>query len=172
MSDSSTISDDLVDHVPDPGDSDEQQLVRYLSEHSDECPLCNYNLRGVTRAICPECGHGLKLTVGLTDLLIWPWAAMAVALCLLAGLGLMCLFMVILEGMPPDNGAPWSVLVRDLTIYVFMASVPIAAAVVFLRKRILRMPTSKQKTLAWSCIGICIVNFTLFFVSMAIAMRT
>ncbi len=36
-------------------------LRAYLAENDASCPRCRYNLRGVTRAICPECGTFLDV---------------------------------------------------------------------------------------------------------------
>lgn len=41
----------------------EQHFVRhYLAERDVPCPKCKYNLRGVQRAACPECGGVLDMT--------------------------------------------------------------------------------------------------------------
>jgi len=41
-------------------------LLNYLQTHDAACPLCQYNLRNLTVPLCPECGRGVKLMVGLT----------------------------------------------------------------------------------------------------------
>lgn len=47
--------------VPVPPDDD---LLRQFLAHTDAlCPVCRYNLRGLTRGICPECGYHLTLTI-------------------------------------------------------------------------------------------------------------
>jgi len=33
------------------------RVTGYLAQHDFECPLCEYNLRGVGAARCPECGR-------------------------------------------------------------------------------------------------------------------
>ncbi len=56
----------------------QHMLLDFLREHDSPCPLCGYNLRAVTRPICPECGQELVLTVGATRLgLGWLLAAVA-----------------------------------------------------------------------------------------------
>lgn len=45
--------------------SDETELLLHFLAHRDHaCPKCDYNLRNLTRPICPECGEALALTVG------------------------------------------------------------------------------------------------------------
>lgn len=68
-------------------------LLDFLSDNDAACPLCGYNLRALTRPVCPECKHDLTLTVGLAGgrlRLGWLLAALApgifcgIAACLLA----------------------------------------------------------------------------------------
>lgn len=53
-------------------------LLDYLHDHDAECPVCSYNLKSLTRPVCPECGHELKLTVGAANLRLG-WLLVAVA---------------------------------------------------------------------------------------------
>jgi hypothetical protein len=56
----------------------QDMLLAFLREHDADCPVCGYNLRALTRPICPECGQDLVLTVGTTRLrLRWLLAAVA-----------------------------------------------------------------------------------------------
>ncbi len=43
-------------------------LLDFLREHDANCPVCGYNLRALTRPICPECNQELVLTVGVRRL--------------------------------------------------------------------------------------------------------
>ena len=58
-----------------------QMLLDFLRECDADppaCPVCRYNLKGLTRPFCPECGQELKLTVGAAHLRIgWLFAAVA-----------------------------------------------------------------------------------------------
>lgn len=148
-------------------DADESRLIDFLADHDCDCPLCHYNLRGLTSAHCPECGQHVKLTVGLADLLMWPWACMAVASCLCAGLGLMCVFMLALQGLPPATDSNVVTWIRDVSIYGFIAAIPIAIAVIIKRRSILRLNPARQKRIAWTCITL----FAAFFITMAITFQ-
>lgn len=56
----------------------EELLLDFLRDHDAPCPVCNYNLRALTKPICPECGHSLALTVSAAKLRIgWLLAAVA-----------------------------------------------------------------------------------------------
>ncbi|MCH9058386.1 MAG: hypothetical protein IIB55_07145 [Planctomycetes bacterium] len=55
-------------------------LRAYLGGHDEPCPMCEYNLRGLTGTVCPECGEALRLRVSLSE------PKMAAYLCGLIGL--------------------------------------------------------------------------------------
>ena len=60
-------------------EADVIRLVEFLATRDAPCPLCGYNLHGLTRDICPECGRQLQLSVGLTDPFLRAWVILAVA---------------------------------------------------------------------------------------------
>lgn len=41
----------------------EGTVVAFLADRDETCPVCQYNLRGLTRAVCPECGVALRMGV-------------------------------------------------------------------------------------------------------------
>lgn len=56
----------------------QELLLAFLREHDAACPVCGYNVRALTRPICPECRHDLVLTVGAAQPPIgWLFAAVA-----------------------------------------------------------------------------------------------
>jgi len=56
----------------------QEMLLDFLREHDAECPVCGYNLKALTRPLCPECGQELTLTVGAKRLrLAWLLIALA-----------------------------------------------------------------------------------------------
>ncbi len=53
-------------------------LLEFLRDHDVVCPVCGYNLRALTRPVCPECRQELVLTVGVRRLgLAWLFVAIA-----------------------------------------------------------------------------------------------
>jgi hypothetical protein len=42
----------------------QEMLLDFLREHDAACSVCGYNLRALTRPVCPECRQDLTLTVG------------------------------------------------------------------------------------------------------------
>jgi hypothetical protein len=56
----------------------QEMLIDFLREHDAACPVCGYNVRALTRPICPECKQELVLTVGAARLRLgWLFAAVA-----------------------------------------------------------------------------------------------
>ncbi len=56
----------------------QEMLLEFLRDHDAACPVCGYNVRSLTRPICPECRQELVLTVGVLRLrLAWLLAAVA-----------------------------------------------------------------------------------------------
>lgn len=51
--------------VGDAPHADETRLLlEFLRDRDADCPACGYNLRNLTRPVCPECRETLALTVG------------------------------------------------------------------------------------------------------------
>ena len=67
------------EHIPKVGPRHaESMLLEFLREHESACPVCGYNLKALTRPICPECGQELVLTVGAARVRLgWLLAAVA-----------------------------------------------------------------------------------------------
>lgn len=56
----------------------QELLLEFLREHEAGCPVCGYNLKALTRPVCPECGQDLVLRVGAGRLRLG-WLLVAVA---------------------------------------------------------------------------------------------
>jgi len=46
---------------------DDIVLIDWLKDRDAACPLCAYNIRGLTTPRCPECGQVLRLSVTLAE---------------------------------------------------------------------------------------------------------
>ncbi len=56
----------------------QEMLLEFLRDHDAACSVCGYNVRSLTRPICPECRQELVLTVGVLRLRLgWLLAAVA-----------------------------------------------------------------------------------------------
>lgn len=121
----------------------EQYLITYLREHEDNCPLCGYNLRGLTRPVCPECGRGIVLTVGLQDTFSYAWAVALIGQALSGGMGAFLLMMYCLgEGPPMHRPA------ERYACTMFLLALPVTGILLLVRRRFYRLPVGVQRLLA------------------------
>src|SRR3954468_17440650 len=83
--------------------ADAHALVAFVRERDVTCPLCRYNLRGLTSTRCPECGRELRLTVGLVEQRQGAWLTAQIAVTAAAGIGVLVLLMILTQGWPMGN---------------------------------------------------------------------
>ena len=139
--------------------SDEAALLDYLRDRDVACPLCTYNLRGLTTCRCPECGRELQLSVGLVEPRIGAWVTCLVAVTAAGGLGLMAILSIVAHG--------WDVLFttegpgQTFAIIYFPASVPLVPALIVFRRRYRRLSQTIQWTLACVAIASTAVAFAM-----------
>lgn len=143
-------------------------LLNFLSDHEAACPLCGYNLKALTRPVCPECRHELGLTVGAPNLRLG-WYLMTIAPGFFSGIATVFVTTMIIIHLVMI-GSTWAVI-------TMMASFGWAsgiAAIFLARKRgrvwFLSLPASRQRTIAVStwlthiaALGIIIMLGVVFF---------
>ena len=142
--------------------TDELALVEFLRERDVECPLCGYNLRQLQRARCPECGRDLELRVGLAEPRQGAWLMAQVAVTGAGGIGLIALVSCTMHGWPDARRFQW---VMNLQFAYYLAAIPIAAALLWQRRRYLRMPRAWQWTSAWIAAIVTFVSIFAFVVT-------
>ncbi len=133
--------------------SDEAILLDWLKDRDAACPLCAYNIRGLTTPRCPECGQVLRLSVSLAEPYLKAWVALIAGLLPPAGVGMIFIFLFCYEF--ARNGfrifahmdfsdvfsGPGFALVH------VVSCVPLSIAAIFLRRRFLRW----SRTIQLSC---------------------
>ena len=139
---------DLIADEP-AGVPETRLLTEYLATRDAACPLCGYNLRGLTSPRCPECGRRLRLSIGLTEPYLGAWVLMAAATCAAGGTGVFFTLMVAAAGWPQVYGSEAKTFFLNIALLYFMASIPVAVAVVVARRRLMRLKTDAQWTIAW-----------------------
>src|SRR4051812_2658518 len=84
----SELDQPRAESAADAGDAETAYLLNYLATHDAACPLCKYNLRGLTVPRCPECGREIRLAVGMKEPYLRALVTTLVALCISAGCGI------------------------------------------------------------------------------------
>ena len=131
-------------HVVSREVGDELALREFLRDRDVPCPLCGYDLRGLTIPRCPECGQPLKLGVGLAEPVLKTWIVMIVPLLAWGGVGFLFWTIMLRVGEWPRT--------RDgfqRVLIVLLAVSPVFAVVgLTTRKKFLRMPIESQWSIA------------------------
>ena len=139
-------------------DDADERLVAYLAAHHASCPLCRYNLRGLTSARCPECGQALRLTVGLAEPFLRAWIMLVVSAWAGAGVGLLFLVAILIQGFP--SGQP----PICMAILCLTADIPVGVLSLILRRRFLKLMRSHQWTIAFASVAFTGVGYLLFMI--------
>jgi len=90
-----------------PGADETELLLEFLRDRDAACPACGYNLRDLTRPVCPECREALALHVGYQKPRIGPFVA-TIAPSIFSGIcGVIMLLpiMMVPSSPPPPLGA-------------------------------------------------------------------
>src|SRR5437870_2661971 len=78
---------------------DDAWVIEFVRDRDRACPLCGYNVRNLTTARCPECGHRLRLQVQPLHTHLGAWVMGISALIGSAAIGIFFIWFVILRGM-------------------------------------------------------------------------
>ena len=120
------------------GVPDELVLREWLASRDETCPVCAYNLRGLTSPVCPECSAKLSLHVGSENLRLGPWVLALVSFALALGFdGVVVILMtgalIVLPA--PPSPAERRVILIIIGGFVLLATGAGAAIGMLLRKR-------------------------------------
>lgn len=136
-------------------------LKQFLAERDTPCPLCEYNLRGLTSDMCPECGSEVQVTVGLTEPRMGAYIAGVVGLA--AGLGfdmlmLLWVSVMLIQG----RGGPRMSYILPLPLGAAVLGVSLW---VWLKRRraIRQMDAGKRRKLVAGCYVLSVGLAVLFF---------
>ena len=153
----------MVDEVGVPEETERAWLVEFLRDRDVPCPLCGYNLRRLDSARCPECGREIRLSVNLAEPYLRGWLTTVIALCASAGVGMIVLMVSVQEGLPPMTRRYASL---TISLYAFMASIPLAVWAIAARKRFLRMERRRQGSIAFVAAVFVACELVAFFIGL------
>lgn len=135
----------------------EALLLEFLREHDAECPSCGYNLRGLTRPVCPECRQDLVLAVGVKRLRL-EWLLVAVAPGFFSGIAAVFVLVPII-GMVL-NGGLYSLTLIAMDAFGWCSGA-VAILLAVKRTRFLAMPRRRQRWVALSIWAVHVIAFAL-----------
>lgn len=143
--------------------SDEAFLRQYLAERSVACPMCAYELRGLTSDRCPECGERLVLQVGAAEPKMAAWVAGLIGLAGGAGFNVVLfgwgLLATLVSGFGPELG--------ELIVIFAFAAVGAVALLAWVRlgRRIRRLPRTGRSLVVLGAWGLSLALVVLTFVA-------
>lgn len=120
---------------------DERMLIDFLRDHDAACPVCGYNVRALTRPLCPECRHPLVLTVGTAHLQLG-WLLVTLAPGFFSGIAACFLLIPIVAMYIDSRSYEPAILVLDAFGW---SSGILALALAFKRHRFLALTRSQQR---------------------------
>lgn len=129
-------------------------LIEFLRAHDADCPVCGYNLRGLTRPVCPECEQELVLTVGVTRLRMG-WLFAAIAPGFFSGIAACFLLAAIVARLIFGDGQ-MSLTLNAVDLFGWCSGI-FAIVLAVNRNRFLAQSRARQR---WMAIGIWLVHIT------------
>jgi hypothetical protein len=127
-------------------------LLDFLRDHEAPCPVCGYNLKALTRPVCPECGQELVLTVGAA-LLRLAWLLAALAPGFFSGIAATFLLVPIVARLALGDGR-LSPAINALGLFGWCSGI-FAIILAAKRHRFLAQPRAAQR---WWALGIWFVH--------------
>lgn len=139
-----------------------------LQQHDADpptCPVCGYDVRALTRPICPECKQALTLTVGAVRLRMG-WLFVAVAPGFFSGIAAAFVLVPIMGRYLFGDGRT-SLLLNAVDLFGWCSGV---FAIILARQRVrfLALARARQR---WIALGIWLVHIGAFVMFLLLASR-
>jgi hypothetical protein len=134
---------EMTDEVSAENEEETRLLAGFLSTRDVKCPLCGYNLRGLTSERCPECGEVLRLQVGGAT----RYTRCYIALLIACGLGLGASGLILAAALIHAPAVWWNDSVVWLLVVLFLGSGGALLLVLTMRPRFCRVAATGQQFL-------------------------
>lgn len=156
----------MIDPSPDdrpPTHDAEDLLLQFVTERDATCPLCGYNVRNLTRPVCPECRQRLELRVGVAEIKIG-WYLATLIPCAFSGILAVLLTAMMIVASVLGGVPPW--FVYAMLVFGWLSGL-IGVLLIENRLRFLKQARSAQRTWAMLMWTIHILVF-LFLLAMIV----
>ena len=138
-------------------------LLAFVRDRDAACPRCGYNVRNLTKPVCPECEEPLLLKVGgRTYPVRWLLATVAPGIFTGVTAGVMVVVFLIV-GPPPF--VPLGVI---LTGSFFLVSAAVAGAIIIWNRRFVWQPQPRQ--VMWAVL-LWVIHLCAFFIFLAYTLQ-
>ncbi len=142
-------------------------LLAFVRDRDAACPRCGYNVRNLTKPVCPECEEPLVLKVGGRTYPV-RWLLATVAPGIFTGvtsgiMAVMFLIRLIVAGAPSPFFVPLDVI---LTGSFFLVSAAVAGAIIIWNRRFVRQPQPRQ--VMWAVL-LWVIHLCAFFIFLGYA---
>ena len=131
-------------------------LLDFVRDRDVACPRCGYNVRNLTKPVCPECEEPLLLKVGGRTYPV-RWLLATVAPGIFTGIAAGVFAVTLLLVGPP----PFVPLEAILTGSFFLVSAAVAVAIIIWSKRFVRQPQPRQ--VIWAIL-LWVIHLCAFFI--------
>ena len=141
-------------------------LLDFVRDRDTACPRCGYNVRNLTKPVCPECEEPLLLKVGgRTYPVRWLLATVAPGIFTGVTSGIMAVIFLIalIVGPPSPFFVPLGVI---LTGSFFLVSAAVAGAIILWSRRFIRQPQPRQ--VMWAVL-LWVIHLCAFFIFLGYA---
>lgn len=127
-------------------------LQAFLREHRSPCPVCHYDLNGLRKAECPECGSPLALTLGSPEPRQGGWLLGVIACAMALGFDgvVTAVFLASLLLMPPSAGAQSAYIATAAMALLAVVSGVLLRAAIRRRRTWLSQSIHAQWSLGWA----------------------
>ncbi len=143
--------------------SPEELALRYINLGGQRCPACRYDINGLSRLICPECGAQLRLEVGSPQLNLGAWLFALVPLSMALGFDVVVFTLVSTVALIVDPPAPaqlnWVFFL--LGVFAVLATTSILPIIMLVKRRRAwaRLRPERQRLLAAAiAVGIVVIH--------------
>lgn len=124
-------------------------LSAFLASHDAPCPICAYNLRGVTLAVCPECESPIELGIASSNAHLGAWLLALLAFAMPLSFDLLIGVMMIVSSVMTGGEDTLSLYLMISLLTLTLGCVGMLWMLVVRKRHWLCMARSRQWRLAW-----------------------